>query len=166
MRLFCHPDTSCPWITGIDGKISPLGFGLIRLEFTMTGEMARLKSAPTEDPLWKHTCFEAFFRPEGQKSYTEFNFNPSGQWARYEMSAYREPGPEKPASTPQIEASITPHVLTLTAQLALPAPLPLLVGLSAVIEDRENNLSCWALNHPPGKPDFHHDSNFVLNLAA
>jgi hypothetical protein len=51
MRLFCHPDTSCPWITGIDGKISPLGFGLIRLEFTMTGEMARLKSAPTEDPL-------------------------------------------------------------------------------------------------------------------
>ena len=33
------------------------------------------------DELWKTTCFEAFLRPLGQRSYREWNFAPSGQWA-------------------------------------------------------------------------------------
>src|SRR5689334_3335291 len=42
------------------------------------------------DELWKTTCFEAFLRPLGETSYLEWNFAPSGQWASYEFSDYRD----------------------------------------------------------------------------
>src|SRR3954464_8994411 len=42
------------------------------------------------DELWRTTCFEAFLRPLGEENYREWNFAPSGQWATYEFSGYRE----------------------------------------------------------------------------
>ena len=40
------------------------------------------------------------------------------------------------------------------------------LGLSAVIEEKDGGTSWWALAHPPGKPDFHHDDCFAARLAA
>ena len=40
----------------------------------------------------------------------------------------------------------------------------LLLGLAAVIESGNGDLSYWALKHPPGKPDFHHAHGFVYEV--
>jgi hypothetical protein len=40
----------------------------------------------------------------------------------------------------------------------------LCLGLSAVIEDKAQVLSYWALKHPAEKPDFHHADSFVVEL--
>ena len=40
------------------------------------------------------------------------------------------------------------------------------LGLSAVIEEADGNVSYWALAHPPGKPDFHHSDCLALELPA
>lgn len=39
------------------------------------------------------------------------------------------------------------------------------VGLSAVIESTEGEISYWALAHRPGRADFHHPDCFVFVLA-
>jgi hypothetical protein len=54
-------------------------------------------------------------------------------------------------------------VLELEASVAV-APGRLLVGLCAVIEERDGRLSYWSLRHPPGRPDFHHREAFALEL--
>jgi len=35
-----------------------------------------------------------------------------------------------------------------------------------VVEGRDGSKSFWALNHPPEKPDFHHDDCFQLQIGA
>ncbi|MNC96867.1 hypothetical protein D3C83_143500 [compost metagenome] len=38
------------------------------------------------------------------------------------------------------------------------------LGICAVVEDRAQVLSYWALKHPAEKPDFHHADSFVVAL--
>ena len=38
------------------------------------------------------------------------------------------------------------------------------LALAVVLEDLHGVISYWALNHPPGNPDFHNDAGFVLKL--
>jgi hypothetical protein len=38
------------------------------------------------------------------------------------------------------------------------------LGLSALVEAIDGELSYWALRHLPGKPDFHHVDAFDLQL--
>lgn len=38
------------------------------------------------------------------------------------------------------------------------------MAASAVVEEADGTKSYWALAHPPGKPDFHHEAGFVLEL--
>jgi hypothetical protein len=38
------------------------------------------------------------------------------------------------------------------------------LAVTAVVEDDSGTLSYWALKHAPGKPDFHHQDGFVLEL--
>jgi len=35
---------------------------------------------------------------------------------------------------------------------------------AAAIEDDRGRLSYWALEHPPGRPDFHHPESFTMEL--
>ena len=44
------------------------------------------------------------------------------------------------------------------------ASLPLDYPEAAVIEEDGGPLSYWALQHPPGNPDFHHPDGFALEL--
>jgi hypothetical protein len=108
--------------------------------------------------LWQHTCFEVFVARNGMPGYREFNFSPSGEWAAYGFSAYRD-GMTRLAVEPRIVFSQK----TLDATIPL-EPGPLLLGLSAVMEDMDGTLSYWALRHAPGKPDFHHPDAFALEL--
>ena len=148
----------------------------IAITYSVDGQIGRLslpaKSTPSRvDGLWQHTCFEAFVSVDGAPEYREFNFAPSGQWAAYDFQGYRAGGSLPQASDPQITLRSSANRLELDALIcreslpALPVNGRLLLALSAVIVEKDGVMSYWALKHPPGPPDFHHVSAFVLEWA-
>jgi hypothetical protein len=150
--------------------------GELRIGFRLDGDIARIR-VPSPGPpriatrLWEHTCFEAFIALEGQPSYHEFNFAPSGEWAVQAFSGYRDGGPAASAMRPpQIAVRATDSRLELDATILLEGlstihpRAPLRLGLSAVVEASDGTLSYWALHHRAGKPDFHDAEAFALRL--
>jgi hypothetical protein len=157
-----HSTTPCAALRGIEVLVQPQP-GRLRLRYVLEGDIDRLRIPPrSADPLWRHTCCELFLMQAGEKRYREFNFSPSGEWAAYEFSRYREGAPLA-APDPGIRLRQESDRLELEAAVDIPEG-PIRVGLSAVIEDREGILSYWALRHAPGKPDFHHPDAFALEL--
>jgi hypothetical protein len=170
--LICHPASPCPLPLRIGVRLSAAVRdtvpGLL-LQYEVQGDTRRLRlpapAAPgPADGLWQHTCLEAFVGVVGDSAYREFNFSPSGQWAAYRFSGPRQrdtaaesvQGPVRP----HLDLELTPHRLSLQAWLpaqALPAPSAAWdIGLTAVIETADGQLSYWALQHPAARPDFHH----------
>jgi hypothetical protein len=126
------------------------------------------RSSRRADGLWRHTCFEAFVMAGEGPGYREFNFSPSGEWAVYSFHGYRDGGELESELAPKIVARRTLNRLELEAQVCrgfLPQGRPLRLGLSAVVEHADGARSYWALQHPPGKPDFHHPDSFAMQLA-
>ncbi len=127
-----------------------------------------------KDLLWEHTCFEAFVGVPGEATYREFNFSPSGQWAAYAFSDYRQRDENfELADAPQITTRL--FAGRLEVDVALPASalpsgtLALQIALSAVVEAADTvdgSHSYWALHHPGPRPDFHHRSGFTLECAV
>ena len=184
LALTCHPATPCPLDLQLSVSLaaagSETGAGWL-LHYRITGDTAGLLIPPPDTPgpadgLWQHTCFEAFVARTGEPAYQEFNFSPSGQWAAYRFSAERvrdlSAEAAAPAWAPELEFLEQPQSLDLQAWLpreALPATATgafLILGLSAVLETRDGQLSYWALHHPAARPDFHHRAGFahVLDL--
>ena len=164
--LKLHPDSCCDAVTGIGVKAVRAPGGELSLRYVVSGRIGDLLlptlAAPARaDGLWQHTCFEAFVR-EGE-GYSEFNFSPSMQWAAYRFDAYRA-GMRPAHEAPHIEIVSGHDSFALHASLTMPDGL-LRLGLAAVIEEANGQLSYWALAHPPGKPDFHHSDCFGLELA-
>ena len=125
------------------------------------------------DELWRHTCFEMFIAREGESAYREFNFSPSGNWACYAFDGYRA-GMRAPVMDRPLVAHVEQGVGALDLAVTLPSELicpnvadrtPFCLGLTAVLEARAGRHGYWALQHPPGKPDFHHRDGFVLTLV-
>lgn len=147
--------------------------GLLNVAYVVSGAIERLRIAAPKpqrlaERLWQHTCCEIFIARQGMPAYHEFNFAPSGEWAAYAFARYREgappagetPDPEvrvrRAADEFELDASVALDRLSLAGRLS--------IALSAVIEDDRGALSYWALEHPPGKPDFHHRDAFALEL--
>lgn len=147
--------------------------GALHLRYRLSGAISALQiPAPQPDPgaadgLWQHSCFEAFIACAEATCYREFNFAPSGEWAAYAFSTYRQRDAWLPAAAPATSVRQNADLLELDA--CLPAKLlpagPWQIGLSAVIETTEGALSYWALAHPGERPDFHQRSAFTLRLA-
>jgi hypothetical protein len=138
--------------------------GILRLHYVIEGEIEAVRlPARGVQPIWQHTCCEAFIARRATPAYHEFNFSPSGDWAAYAFADYRR-GAAMEIADPGIAMKLTIGTLELQAAVALPEG-PAMVGLSAVIEERDGRLSYWALRHAPGKPDFHHRGAFALELA-
>jgi len=145
------------------------------MTFRLDGDISRISvSSPgvrrIGGQLWRHTCFEAFIAVEGQSAYHEFNFAPSGEWAVYAFSGYRDGGPlADEMMRPQIAVRSTDRRLELDALVRLDRlstihpRARLRVGLSAVIE-ASDGFSYWAVRHPVDKPDFHNAEGFVVLL--
>ena len=59
-------------------------------------------------------------------------------------------------------------VLELHAHLAaqLLPPGELILGLTAVVENKDGSHRYWALRHPAGQPDFHHRDGFAFALKV
>ena len=117
------------------------------------------------DELWKTTCFEAFLREAGSDAYQEWNFAPSGQWAAYKFSDYREGMAELEVGAPpyiRVEDNLT--WWTLGATIAVEAGKKWDFGLSVVLEEANGAKSYWALAHASGRPDFHAADCFIAKL--
>ncbi|WP_153112062.1 DOMON-like domain-containing protein [Propionivibrio limicola] len=179
--LFCHIATPAPTVRAIEVRLSQKTGNGLTLGYTLWGDATRLRIPQQQlpsrsDGLWEHTCFEAFIGLRGERAYREFNFSPSGQWAAYAFSDYRQHADTSPDFDPlETTTRLLPDRFELEVCLpygALPAnPDGKLwqIGLSAVIETHDTNdgqLSYWALHHPSAKPDFHHRDAFVLELPS
>ncbi|MEO7601813.1 MAG: DOMON-like domain-containing protein [Sphingomicrobium sp.] len=116
--------------------------------------------------LWTTTCFEAFVQAEGEATYREFNFAPSGDWAAYDFSERREGMAEAElANSPYIRLEDNLTWWCLGATFALEAGRRWALGLSAVIEELDGTKSYWALAHGGDQPDFHDPACFTARLG-
>jgi hypothetical protein len=164
--------------TRIDVEVTRSRSGNLLLHYFVTGmisdlRMPRATSPARTDELWQHTCFEAFVRASPSTAYYEFNFAPSTQWSAYRFGAYRDTMcVASEVSTPGIEVRSSDDLYELQASLtlagisSLPGDAVWRLGLSAVVEEKSGRKSYWALAHPPGKADFHHDDCFAYELPA
>lgn len=171
LALHCHPASACTAVTALQVDATRLADGTLALRFQLLGELTALRiplpvsDAGPAEGLWQHTCFEAFIAADGA-AYREFNFAPSGQWAAYAFTNYRERDAAwQPAAAPNITAQLTADSFVLEARLPaalLPVVRPLQIGLTTVIESADGGLSYWALAHPGARPDFHRHEAFIL----
>ncbi|MBT9447160.1 MAG: DOMON-like domain-containing protein [Hyphomonadaceae bacterium] len=168
--LKLHPDGRCAGVAGIDVEVARPRAGVLTLRYVVTGEINALRlpersASARADELWRHTCFEAFVS-EGA-GYHEFNFAPSTQWAAYSFDSYRAGMRNADKfGAPRIDLRIDDDRLALSVELDMPADITGRLGLTAVIEETDGNVSYWALAHPPGRADFHHADGFAIDLAA
>jgi hypothetical protein len=118
------------------------------------------------DELWRATCFEAFVRAAGEENYREWNFAPTGNWAAYAFSAYRQDMARADVGSPpyiRMEDNFT--WWSVGATIAIEAGKQWDLGLSAILEEKDGTKSYWALAHGSGdKPDFHAPDCFAARL--
>ena len=175
--LALHSDFACTAVSRIEVEAVRPESGRLVLRYVLGGSLGEIAlpspAAPMRaDGLWKHTCFEAFLRVPGETAYHEFNFSPSGEWAAYRLSGYREGMAEAGIDPPQMKLRSDDNALELRVQLDLSVITEFAgadtwqLGVSAVIEEANGGKSYWALAHAPGAPDFHHSDCFALELPA
>jgi hypothetical protein len=178
LSLRPHSSTPCASLTSVEVKILRLPGAALELHYFAMGSVRDIEwsvSAKPErlDRLWEESCFELFVQPLDRRSYVEFNFAPSSCWASYQFGDYRSgmqivPVPQPPSIATR--ATDKSHVLTAKLTMAqfrgFEDSQDWQIGLSAVIEEKSTAKSYWALNHPVGKPDFHHKDCFALTLPA
>ena len=170
-RLIPHPDSICTAVTGIEVDIVLSAPGGVDLRYVVTGRMDEIDFPSVIDrgltyELWRHTCFEMFSRTVGAERYDELNLSPSSQWVSFGFASYRSDRGVLCSVPPDIVSRIEADRYELRAFGVLSERGPWRIGLSAVIEEKSGRKSYWALAHPPGAPDFHHEDCFALELPA
>ncbi|HEU0134249.1 MAG TPA: DOMON-like domain-containing protein [Allosphingosinicella sp.] len=94
LSLHCHPDTPCGALTGIEIEMARLRPLTLQIRYVLIGNVRRValkrREKDSGDELWRHTCFEAFVRIDGEENYLEYNVSPTGDWAAYRFDRYRE----------------------------------------------------------------------------
>ena len=174
--LLRHPSMGCEAVRTLDVSLYAFDAERIVLRYVLEGDLEYLiipseGAARRAHELWLHTCFEAFLGAVGLPGYHEFNFAPSRAWAMYRFSAPRQGmAVVTDARAPHLAMQRTAAGITLEATIfwrdlipQIPPPR-LRIAMAAVVEDEGGRLSYWALQHPPGRPDFHHPDSFTLEL--
>ncbi len=173
LALAPHPSASRDVVRALEARVARAADGTLTLTYALEGDVSRLRLPPPGPPgradgLWRHTCFEAFVAPQPGTRYLELNFSPSGQWASYAFEAYREGmAVAEDAEDAVITVRRAESALTVGASVRLSrlrGVAPARVALAAVLEESGGRLSYWALEHPPGAPDFHHPCGFALQI--
>lgn len=174
-QLCPHPACTAPMHLSVSATILRNEVGDLLLSYRVHGDLAKIiipepvpVTAVPCDGLWQHTCCEAFIATAHDVDYREFNLSPSGQWAAYRFSDYRQIDPQyRPSTVPRISCQKGIEDFQLDAHLpSLPFPRQqiLIMGLSVVIEAANGSKSYWALDHAGSQPDFHHRQSFTLTL--
>jgi hypothetical protein len=175
-QLIRHAHAPSHAVQAVTAQATRTAEGKLALSYSLVGDPARLR-VPAPGParvgwkLWRHTCCEVFIRARSGTSYHEFNFSPSGEWAAYAFTRYREgTALTDEALNPQVAVESTKDRMNLSALVDLArlsaeyGRSALAVGLAVIAEDDSGALSYWALRHAPGQPDFHHAESFALEL--
>ncbi len=115
-----------------------------------------------KDELWKSTCFEMFLNPVGHKQYYEFNFSPEGAWNCYHFAGYRFPQPPVPAVQFEIERFAATNKQLEIRLINKSTFRQFNVGLTAVVKNKNNQVTYFSLKHENSKPDFHVADTFIL----
>ena len=175
-ELVRHSGSPSRAIRAVAAHATRTGEGKLALHYSLEGEITKVQVPPPGPArigwkLWRHTCCELFVRESGADAYFEFNFSPSGEWAAYAFTKYREGRTLTDESlNPQVAVQSNTGRLDLYALVDLPRLAPayaragLAIGLAVIVEEQNGGLSYWALRHAPGKPDFHHRDAFALEL--
>lgn len=172
LTLTPHPDTPCPAVRSLRVMATREGPSTLALGYTVMSQWRDVLYSDSGEPgrsheLWLHTCMEAFIQSD-DGSYREVNLSFAEQWAVYAFSGYREGmRVDEAASVTDLEQAIAtsgPRILRGRVN-GLPAG-NWKVGLSAIIETIDGQRHFFALNHPPGEPDFHHPDAFSLDMPA
>jgi hypothetical protein len=161
--LTAHSDFPSQAVCCVEIEIAPAAPGVASLTYIVTGDIGAVvlpAPAPARrtDALWRATCFEAFLRPEPGEAYLEFNFAPSTQWAAYRFTGYRTG--MAPLDMPPLDIDVRRDPRRFELRVSIPAAAPARLAASAIIEETGGRKSYWALAHPPGRPDFHHEAGF------
>ncbi len=172
--LQCHPLSEQGFVDGIAVQVARAEDGALQIKYVLHGLIDKIhfpKAAQPErtDGLWKDTCFELFCGRADDGLYVEFNFAPSGQWAAYAFTGYREGMTDLACAPRHINCTAGEGIFEITVTVDLPESLrtaDVMAGFSAVIADKQGRTAYWALAHPPGKADFHHKDCFALQLEA
>ena len=175
ISLICHPATPPFAVEDVEATVELSAEGGLWVRYHVVCDLdALVLPDPAEpertDGLWKSTCFEIFLRRQGEQSYFEYNFSPSGQWAAYAFNGYRSGQTDLPLTgTMRISLEASETHFALEAELELPEGWvfgSLDINTTAVIEEAGDTKSYWALMHNPAKPDFHDGDCFALSLKA
>ena len=170
-RLVPHPNFAPGEVKDVSVRWADVPGGRVMLRYMVDGAgslvVPPFQGRGRGDDLWKTTCFELFLY-DGEGRYREFNFSPSGQWAAYAFSAYRQPdGNYEPKQIPEIKHEQGESLFVLTVFLdKRDLGEAELAGLAAVIEEQGGRPSYWALAHNELQPDFHTPSSFKLALGG
>jgi hypothetical protein len=168
-----HPSAPSEAVRAVGARVARAPDGVLSLTFSVEGDLSRIRIPSPRPPrradgLWRHTCLEAFVAADSGPGYLELNFSPSGEWTSYTFSDYRNgmavaEDIETPAITvTRAEGGLAVNVSVCLTRLRSGAAAR--VALAAIVEGSSGSLSYWALQHPPGKPDFHHPYGFSLNI--
>lgn len=167
-----HPAALPPDGLDVAAAVRRGGDGGLRVDYRIEQALTLLWLPPAAAPLrrnelWRHTCCEAFIIPATGTAYREFNFSPSGSWAVYDFTDYRQSMTSPLLDTsPRIACRRDGDDLWLSAELPaalLPAGAARL-GLCMIAETAAGDMSYWALTHAGARPDFHLAASFTLAL--
>jgi hypothetical protein len=162
--LIAHPEYPSRAVRGVEIEITRSAPGVLSLTYIVSGDMSAVVLPPKAPPrrtdeLWRATCFETFLRPEPGEAYFEFNFAPSTQWAAYRFTGYR--AGMAPLEIAPVDIDVHKDAKRFELRVSIPAAAPGRLAVSAIVEEFSGAKSYWALAHPPGRPDFHHDAGFA-----
>ena len=158
-KLVLHPDCPAGPIERVAAEVSATVNGC-EARFRIYGDIGQLlipehKHAERMDNLWKTTCFEIFWQPDGGSYYREFNLSPSSRWACYDFDDFREGMRNAPVEAISVSCSHDEARLELHANIASALPVPANVALNGIVEDKAGNIQFWALKFAEGKAEFH-----------
>mgnify|MGYP001048891419 CR=1 FL=1 len=167
-NLILHPECAVGPITSVSASVLPTEQGC-RAQFRFDGDLSAIKipadtDARRQDNLWKTTCCEIFWQPNGGSYYREFNLSPSSQWACYDFDDFRVNSRDAPVEAIAIACVHSDVRLVLNADIVSELPLPATVALNAIVEGNDGNIQFWALAFDPGRPDFHSATCRAISL--
>ena len=121
--------------------------------------------------LWETTCFECFLGVKDSPQYWEVNLSPAYHWNVYHFCDYRQGMTEENRiGALPFQVQQQGNTLSLEVSLDLGSLIRghqvLEIGVSAVIEYNNGEVSYWALTHKAQQADFHQRESFILELAA
>lgn len=143
--------------------------------YNLKGDLQEVAIALPCDPparkheLWQDTCLEFFLGIEKSDRYWEFNLSPSFDWNVYRFDGYRQGMQEEIAfkMLPFKVASAADSlelVIEIDIDKIIPEECAIDLAITAVVKDKNGEVTYWALTHTGTEADFHRRDSYIIKL--